>query len=312
MYRHIRRSQKAAFNLTDSSPVERRALSRGGYSKKRISLVIPAYNEEHYLRACLGSAIAQTHPFFEIIVVDNNSSDSTAQIARSYKNVRLVHEKKQGVVFARNSGFDAAKGEIIARIDADTILPPNWSESVLREFRDPELAATSGRPIFYDVAWKKLVTVIENWFRRRMANQLRRVMFLQGANMAISKEAWIGIKPHVCNKHYMHEDFDLAIHLQEHGHKVTFTENITAHLSARRVDMKVWHFWKYVGMHPHTYAVHDVKTGRRMYPVIFFLALSWFPVKVLYRGYDVATRSFSFVRVFKRRKNLERPDPTRV
>lgn len=282
-------------------------------SKNRISLVIPAYNEEHYLRACLDSAIAQTNPFYEIIVVDNNSSDSTAKIAQSYKNVRLVHEKKQGVVFARNRGFDVAKGEIIARIDADTILPPNWSKSVLTEFEnDTELAAVSGRPIFYDVAWKRLVTVVENWFRRRMANQLKRVMFLQGANMAISKDAWLAVKPHVCNKHNMHEDFDLAIHLQEIGQKVTFTESITAHLSARRVDMKVWHFWQYVGMHPHTYAVHDVKTGRRMYPVILFLALSWFPVKVLYRGYDVATRSFSFIRVFKRRENLERPDPTRA
>src|SRR5579885_2506952 len=94
----------------------------------RISLVIPAHNEESHLAACLDAVAAQTVRPFEVIVVDNNSSDATAEVARSYSFVRVVREPRQGLAFARDAGFDAARGELIGRIDADTLLPPNWVE----------------------------------------------------------------------------------------------------------------------------------------------------------------------------------------
>ncbi|HET6924501.1 MAG TPA: glycosyltransferase family A protein, partial [Candidatus Saccharimonadales bacterium] len=84
-----------------------------------ISLVIPVYNEEDHLDACLRSVMAQRIPFDEIVVVDNNSTDKTLWIARTFPNVRIVRETRQGVVHARSTGFDHARGDIIARIDAD-------------------------------------------------------------------------------------------------------------------------------------------------------------------------------------------------
>ena len=280
--------------------------------KNRISLVIPAYNEEDYIAQCLQAALGQAEPFYEIIVVDNNSSDHTAQIARSFKRVKVVTEKRQGVVFARTKGFDMAKGDIIARIDVDTLLTPQWSRQVREEFKDASLAAVSGRPTYYDVTFEKFVVAVENSFRRKMARALSDSLFLQGANMAIRKKSWQQIKPYLCYKHNMHEDFDLAIHLQEYGHKVTYSEDLVAGLSARRVDIGFLSYVRYVGMSPHTYALHEVIGRHKMYPVIACVIIIWLPARILYRGYNPVTDSFSFKKLFAPNKQVARTDPTRA
>src|SRR5438309_1400799 len=100
----------------------------------KVSIVIPVYNEGPALGACLDAIARQTSRPFEVIVVDNNSSDDTVPIARHYGFVRLIHEKRQGVVHARTAGFNAARGDIIARIDGDTILPENWVASCKEVF----------------------------------------------------------------------------------------------------------------------------------------------------------------------------------
>src|SRR5688500_17107775 len=94
--------------------------------KLRASVVIPVYNEADSLDLCLSAIAAQTTQPFEVIVVDNNSTDTTAEIAASYPFVRLVYESRQGVVHARNTGFNLAQGDIIARIDADTVIESGW------------------------------------------------------------------------------------------------------------------------------------------------------------------------------------------
>jgi len=97
----------------------------------KISIVIPVYNEESQLAACRDAISQQKESPFEVIVVDNNSTDSTVRVALSFPFVTLIREPRQGVMHARTTGFDAARGDIIGRIDADTILPPDWTESVL-------------------------------------------------------------------------------------------------------------------------------------------------------------------------------------
>src|SRR5581483_7315847 len=98
-----------------------------------LTIVIPVFNEEDHIAACLSAIAAQTAAPDEVIVVDNNSSDKTPQIAASYPFVRLIKARKQGVLFARNKGFDAAKSDIIGRIDADSLLPSRWVEIVKQQ-----------------------------------------------------------------------------------------------------------------------------------------------------------------------------------
>ncbi len=90
-------------------------------------MIVPAYNEENYLEACLKSLTNQLIPQneYEIIVVNNNSTDNTEKISRGFPQVRLINEKRQGVVFARIKGVEEAKGGTIAFIDADSTAPKN-------------------------------------------------------------------------------------------------------------------------------------------------------------------------------------------
>ena len=80
-----------------------------------ISLIIPAHNEELYIGPCLDTAIKNSRgKFKEIIVVDNASTDKTADVARARSGVRVVYEAQKGLTSARQAGLEASSGELIA------------------------------------------------------------------------------------------------------------------------------------------------------------------------------------------------------
>lgn len=116
-----------------------------------VSVVIPAYNEEKYLPACLRAVGQQEDaPPYEIIVVDNASTDGTACIAGQF-GVRVATEPHKGGARARQAGFEAACGEIIASTDADTCVTPDWLARIAAHFRDdPALGAVYGPVYWYD------------------------------------------------------------------------------------------------------------------------------------------------------------------
>ncbi|HSW98193.1 MAG TPA: glycosyltransferase family A protein [Candidatus Saccharimonadales bacterium] len=105
----------------------------------KVSVIIPVYNEEAYIHACLESVINQKEPADEIIVVDNNSIDNTPTIAKAFPEVKIVKEAKQGMIPARNKGFNSAKYEIIAKIDADTRVSPDWIQRIKKNFQDESI-----------------------------------------------------------------------------------------------------------------------------------------------------------------------------
>ena len=90
-----------------------------------VSVVIPVYNGECYLASALQSIFEQDYHPFEIIVVDDGSDDDTAKIARSFREIRYIYQSNQGAAAARNAGVGAARGELIAFLDADDIWVPN-------------------------------------------------------------------------------------------------------------------------------------------------------------------------------------------
>ncbi len=90
-----------------------------------ISVVIPVYNQAHLTERCLVSLLENSLIAKELFVVDNNSTDRTVEIARKYSFVKVISEKHQHQVFAQAAGFNVANGDILGRIDADSILPPD-------------------------------------------------------------------------------------------------------------------------------------------------------------------------------------------
>lgn len=277
-----------------------------------VSIVIPAYNEADFIEQCLDAIQNQTVAPKEVIVVDNNSTDKTADIAAKYPFVTVLHEPRQGVVFARDRGFDAAHGEIIGRIDVDTIMPSDWVQNIQRIFADSNVSAISG-VMHYDVGLAKLVDKIDLFFRRRLARLLGETdtIYLQGASMAMRRSAWLRVRHAMCRRDNMHEDFDLAIHLQEYGHEVAFDERLHAKISARRTDVGFLQFANYVFMSPHTYAQHQLRSRRHMYTVVALAIACYVPARILYRGYDPELEKFSWTRVFTSRMPASRVDPTK-
>lgn len=113
-----------------------------------LSVVVPALNEERYIGQCLVSLTAQSYPreLYEIIVVDNASTDWTPEITLGFR-VRVIYEAERGIGQARHRGAQAAKGEMIAGTDADAIAPPTWLEEIARAFRSDELLGAVTGPI---------------------------------------------------------------------------------------------------------------------------------------------------------------------
>jgi glycosyltransferase involved in cell wall biosynthesis len=276
----------------------------------QISIVIPVYNEADSLRSCLDSIAEQTQAPYEVIVVDNNSSDNTVAVAESYNFVTLINESKQGVIHARSTGFDWAKGDIIARIDGDSILPKDWTEKIKDVFKNYEVDAVSGVALYYNVNFAQIFNAIDLFFRRRLSWQLKDRIYLWGANMAIRKNAWNRVKPSLCNKGGMHEDYDVAIHLQELGGKVVFDERLSANVSSRRIEANFVSFMKYVWISPSTYAQHGIKVKRYLYPVVLICAIGYWPGHILQKGYNPQSGRFNIFRLIKPYNSIVRVDPT--
>jgi glycosyltransferase involved in cell wall biosynthesis len=259
-----------------------------------VSIVIPVYNEAAHLGACLEAIAAQTVRPLQVIVVDNNSSDDSVAVAQRFDFVQLLHEPKQGVTHARTRGFNAARGDIIGRIDADSLLPTDWVATVQTIFADPTIDAVSGSVSYHDMPFRRLVDRIDLFFRQRIADGMGDEVFLYGANMAMRRSTWQQSRSQLCNVGGLHEDFDLAIHAEEAGARVVFDRRLHAVVSLRRLNTSLRAFWNYAWLNPKTYARHGRTSQRHMYPAIVLLIVFYWLIKMLYGLYDPQTESLSW------------------
>ena len=114
--------------------------------KFQVSVIIPAFNAAANIETCVRSVQAQTFPPCEIIVVNDASTDHTAEIVAGLRNVSLVNMKRNGGAgAARNAGVELAQGDIVAFTDSDCVAPNTWIELIVAEFEaDPELGVVGG------------------------------------------------------------------------------------------------------------------------------------------------------------------------
>ena len=101
----------------------------------RLTVVVPIYNVENYLKKCVDSIISQTYANLEIVLVDDGSTDKSGVIAdeyaANYSNVKTIHQKNQGLSGARNTGIDHCRTELIAFVDSDDYIEPNMYQSLV-------------------------------------------------------------------------------------------------------------------------------------------------------------------------------------
>lgn len=201
----------------------------------KVSAVVIAYNEEKYIKNCLESLTSQTEKADEIILVDNNSTDRTVEIAKQFPEVRIVKEEKQGMIYARNKGFDSAKYELIARCDSDTRVSKDWIKNIKKHFEAEKIDALSGPLRFFDVPQTRFHKILADIYNDG-AILVYQHRILDGPNMSLTKEIWEKVRDKVCliDKD-VHEDADLAIHIVKAGGKVKYFKDVLADASGRRL-----------------------------------------------------------------------------
>ena len=202
----------------------------------KISIIIPAYNEAKYIGRCLASIIEnRDESLHEIIVVDNASTDDTAAVAARFSGVRVVYESKKGVTRAREAGFTASSGDIIAYLDADTRMPKGWLVRVVQEFSsDTQLVGLSGPYRFYDVtALSRLVAALY-WFCLALPGYFFLGYMVVGGNFAARRSALEGIGGFDKNIPFYGDDTDIARRLSKVG-KVKFKISFIMYTSGRRL-----------------------------------------------------------------------------
>lgn len=244
-----------------------------------LSFVIPAFNEERYLADCIESILKQTEgleEITEIIVVNNASDDGTREVALRYPQVRLVDEPRKGLTFARQAGFLASRGSLIANVDADSRLTAGWVDRVLQVFEaNPKLAALSGPLVYYDLTQSERLLVRIFYFVAWMTYAINRYILrvgsiVQGGNFVVSRSALETIGGFNLGITFYGEDTDVARRLNEVG-EVLFTLDLKMLSSGRRLRHEgvltmaarysINYFWTTFLKRPYTKEHIDVREG---------------------------------------------------
>jgi glycosyltransferase involved in cell wall biosynthesis len=203
-----------------------------------ISVVVPSYNDAELLRRCLHALAEQVRPADEVIVVDNASADDTAEVAREF-GATLVFQPAHGIFPAAAAGYDAAHGDIIARLDADSRPPVDWIAHLEAEFEVwPEIGAVTGPGEFYGgnpvVTWLGENFYIGGyfWFVGLWLDDEP----LFGSNFAMRRDVWLRVRDRVHRSlPDVHDDLDLSLNLPPDV-VVKLDETLVVGISARPFD----------------------------------------------------------------------------
>lgn len=272
-----------------------------------LSLVIPVYNEENHLKACLDAVASQTVMPDEVIVVDNNSSDGSKDIALSYPFVKLIHESHPGVLFARNKGFSAAKSDIIGRIDADTILTPSWCRHVKASFTDSKISAVTGPTYWYDMPFSPYNYHLDHLLRSSLFYLPKDFPWLFGTNMAIRTSAWKAVKKELCHDKRVFEDIDIGIHLDRQGFAIGYNRKMKVGMSSRRYDDSPKDFFSYISTYKTSYTMHNMNPISSSIAAAIY-SFGYFALWPIRQSYDDRTKSRSIRHLFSGR-NKARKNP---
>ncbi len=203
----------------------------------KVSIVIPAHNEEKYLADTLKAVCALDYKNFEVIVVNNASTDKTEEVAKNFP-VKLAYEGKKGLLYARECGRKNATGEIIANMDADCLPEKDWIKKGVESFKDKETVAVTGPYDYFDGSpfFRSFSLFIQkniySWANKTM-NTTKRGAILIGGNNMIRASVLNEIGGYNTDILFYGEDTDTAKRVSKKG-EVVFNKSFTMKTSARR------------------------------------------------------------------------------
>ncbi|HMY34914.1 MAG TPA: glycosyltransferase [bacterium] len=244
----------------------------------KISVIIPAYNEASIIGETLSALMKADRPSnpIEFIVVNNASTDRTAEIASSFPDIRVVTESEKGLTKARQCGNAHAQGDILIYIDADTRIPKHLLRTIEEKFiADPKLVAMSGPYKYHDWTWYgRLILWLYHWTLVPM-NQLviNRILnkgsVFYGGNFAVRKKALDKIGGFDTGLEFWSEDTQIGRRMSQEG-RVRFFHRAYVYTSARRYYAEGFlrvlmryimnYFWDIIFHRPFTKGYQDVRS----------------------------------------------------
>lgn len=202
----------------------------------RISIIVPAYNEEKTIRSCLQSLLNMNYPDYEVIMVDDGSTDRTFEEATRCKMVKIIRQSNQGKPSALNNGIHESTGEIVVTVDADTTIDKDALRNVARRFAtDKSLGAVAGNvkvnpePTIMNALQSAEYATGINLIRKGQS-VLGCVMIVPGPIAALKKEAVE--KAGYFSDDTFAEDFDMTVKILKAGYRVEYEESSLAYTDA--------------------------------------------------------------------------------
>lgn len=202
----------------------------------RVSVVIPVKDDAAPLAACLRTVESQRLQPHEVVVVDNGSSDGSPEVATGW-GARLLHQQAPGIGAAAATGYDAATGDLIARIDADTLLGAGWTSRAVRDLALlPGVAGVSGPAVFTGVP-PGTTRLFAAWYLGIYFRGLGRLLGfppLFGSNLMLRRDAWAAVSGEVHRYDAgTHDDLDVSIHLGLAGFRLAVDRGLVVRASGR-------------------------------------------------------------------------------
>jgi len=206
--------------------------------RPKVTVVVPAYNEEKSIRNTVSAILNSDYYDFEVIVVDNNSSDGTKDVLKVFKGdrrFRVIKEKKKGKFNALNRGFRMAKGDIVLAIDADTVLNSNAISKMISYFTDENITSVAGNIKIGNLnntltRLQAIEYIVGLNLDRRAYDLFGSVPVVPGAFGAWRKKDVLeegGFKNDT-----LAEDADLAIRLLRKGKKIVYADDAIGYTEA--------------------------------------------------------------------------------
>lgn len=188
----------------------------------RVSVVVCSYNGGRTLDQCLRSLLELDYPDYEVILVDDGSTDDTRAIASRFPTVRAIHQENQGLSEARNVGLRSATGEIIAYTDSDCFVDPHWLTHLVHQLQSCDAAAVGGPNLTPEDGWLAACVAASPGQPTHVLENDHIAEHIPGCNMACRREALEAV--HGFNPRYRTagDDVDLCWRLQQANRWITF------------------------------------------------------------------------------------------
>lgn len=210
-----------------------------------VSIIIPTYNSSVTLIRCLHSVIKQDYPNKEIIVVDDGSTDNTAECVVAYPVQLIRHKKNKGPAIARNTGIKHAKGKILVFIDADCVAKNDWLITLVSNFENEETSCVAGRTVLRNFMRPKWLTenLLPFFSLFDLGEISKEIKLAITANFGVRKEIFdeIGFFYQIQTKILYNEDFEFCKRLSQTGHKIIYEPNATVlhEVNRKRISI-IW------------------------------------------------------------------------